>query len=218
MGVPHSTLTGQTGSESRDELSVCRCHLLSGLWPAEISMKSWRHVLMYFGHWGPNSFGEQEDGLHKDHKIFCCIRICKVFFSFFFFFPSLPFPFFFFLLYLWDPIQAPPPSLWPGRTCNFVFHRSTVRQPTEWPGILLWTIADRKREVQQATLAICQWFSINSACPQHGSLLSQPHCCCPCTAHCDHEETGQGLSTFLSPKFDVFSFVCLFVCVVSGTL
>lgn len=38
-----------------------------------------------------------------------------------------------------------------------------------------------------------------------------------CPAHCDHEETCQGSSTFLSPKFDVFLFACFFV-FVSGTL
>lgn len=118
---------------------------------------------------------------------------------------------FFFFFNLWDPIQAPPPSLWPGRTCPFMFHWSTVRQTTEWPGIILWITVDSKREIQQATLAICQWFpfSINSSYPQHGSLLSLSHFCHCCPARCDHEETGQGSSTFLSPKFDVF--VCFFV-------
>lgn len=64
-----------------------------------------------------------------------------------------------------------------------------------------------------------QWFSfsINSACSQHGSLSSMPHCRRRCPAHHDHEETCQGSSTFLSPKFDVFLFACFFV-FVSGTL
>ncbi|KAF5895921.1 NADH-quinone oxidoreductase subunit D [Clarias magur] len=58
MGVSHSSLTGQTGSQSRDELSEYMHHLT---W-----VSSLRSFLMSFGHRGPKCPREQEVVLHKD--------------------------------------------------------------------------------------------------------------------------------------------------------